>query len=388
MTQPRYIIDGHVHITNRAYWEGLDPWLPQEYGFDFSRAAQAGVNVIIENVAPYGFCNYNQTTRQVVRLIEAFHRMIESHPDQAGLALTAGQARDIAASGRIAVFLGIEGGFDHDGDPDVLRALHRLGVRAVQFSTQTCFNAYADAELGKPTWHGINAKGRQLVRTMNELGVLIDVTHATPAAQAQIIDCSEAPVVASHCALAAVSGDGAGGIGLLSDEILQAIAAKGGMVGIIGAGARLTRRFGEWQRAHPDDAARVSAALTGLVDVIVPLRREPLDHGEFNAWLDSELRARHRAAFELPPQTAVDVSELLPTADEWAAHVAHAAGVAGPAHVGIGLDMASGHYPCVPVNASGYPDLVTAAERIVGPAELGNVAGENWLRVLHTVLGG
>jgi hypothetical protein len=69
MTQPRYIIDGHVHITNRAYWEGLDPWLPQGYGFDFSRAAQAGVNVIIENVAPYGFYNYNQTTRQVAEYL-------------------------------------------------------------------------------------------------------------------------------------------------------------------------------------------------------------------------------------------------------------------------------------------------------------------------------
>jgi len=261
-------------------------------------------------------------------------------------------------------------------------------VRAVQFSTQTCLNAYADAEVGRPTWHGINAKGRELVRTMNELGVLIDVTHATPAAQAQIIDCSEAPVVASHCALAAVSGDGAGGIGLLSDGILQAIAAKGGMVGIIGAGARLTRRFREWQRAHPDDAAQVFAALMGLADFTAPVRREPADHGEFDAWLDSELRARHRAAFELPPQNAVDVSELLPTADEWASHVAHAASVAGPAHVGIGLDMASGHYPCVPVNASGYPDLVAAAERAIGPAELGGVAGQNWLRVLDNVLEG
>ena len=53
--------DGHVHITNRVYWEGIDPWQPQPFGFDYARAAAGGVNVVIENVAPYGFRNFNYT---------------------------------------------------------------------------------------------------------------------------------------------------------------------------------------------------------------------------------------------------------------------------------------------------------------------------------------
>jgi membrane dipeptidase len=150
------------------------------------------------------------------------------------VALTAAEARRVVAGGRLAIFLGIESGFDHEGDPDVLRALYRLGLRVVQFSTQTCFNAFADSEADGPAvWHGINTRGRELVAAMNELGILIDITHATVLAQEQIIDASRAPVAASHVSLAAVSGTG------MPDSILRALAAKGGMVGIIGTSARI-----------------------------------------------------------------------------------------------------------------------------------------------------
>jgi membrane dipeptidase len=199
MAELPLIIDGHVHITNRVYWEGLNPWQPQPFGFDYARVKAAGVNVIIENLGTYGYANFNYTPKQVLRLIETFHRTIEDHQDVMGLALTGADARRLAAAGRMAVFLGVEAGFDHEGDPNVLRALYRLGLRVVQFSTQTCWNAFADAEVGGPgAWHGINDRGRDLVALMNDLGILIDITHATPAAQAQIITASAAPVVASH----------------------------------------------------------------------------------------------------------------------------------------------------------------------------------------------
>jgi membrane dipeptidase len=196
MTDTPLIVDGHVHITNRVCWESLDPWQPQPYGFDYAQANATGVRAIIENLGPYGYANYNYTPKQTLRLIEVFHRSIEEHADRVALALSGADARRIIDSGRMAVFLGIEAGFDHEGDPDVLRALYRLGLRCVQFSTQSCFNAFADAEIGNPVWGGINDRGRALIATMNELGMLIDITHATPAAQAQIIAASEAPVVA------------------------------------------------------------------------------------------------------------------------------------------------------------------------------------------------
>ena len=293
--QTRIMVDGHVHITNRVYWEGIDPWDPQPFGFDYARAAAAGANVIIENVAPYGFGNFNYTPKQTLRLIETFHRVAERHADRMAIALTAAEARQIVAGGRLAVFLGIESGFDHEGDPDVLGALYRLGLRTVQFATQTCFNAFADSEAGgPPVWNGINSRGRELIAAINELGILIDITHATVQAQEQIINASQAPVAASHVSLAAVSGTG------MPDSILRALADKGGMIGITGTSASLTAGYRQWLAAHPDKQAAVSAIVTQLVNFTSSLTRAPRDHGEFGQWLDDQLRTRHRLGFSGP----------------------------------------------------------------------------------------
>src|SRR6476660_9231464 len=85
---PTLLMDGHVHITNRVYWEGIDPWKPQPVGqWDYARARAGGVNFVIENIAPYGFNTYNTTVKHAGRLIETFHRILEAHRDQMALAL-------------------------------------------------------------------------------------------------------------------------------------------------------------------------------------------------------------------------------------------------------------------------------------------------------------
>ena len=146
-TSQPLLVDGHVHITNRVYWEGIDPWKPQPIGdFDYARARAAGVNVVIENIAPYGYNTYNATVKQVGRLIEIFHRVPEANPDKMELALTSADVRRIVASGKLAVILGIESGFDQEGDPDILRLWYRLGVRLIQFSSQVT-NSYADSSI-------------------------------------------------------------------------------------------------------------------------------------------------------------------------------------------------------------------------------------------------
>ena len=371
------LMDGHVHITNRVYWEGLDPWQPQPFGFDYARAKAAGVNVVIEDVAPYGYGNFNYTPKQALRLIETFHRTAERHAEKMAIALTAADARRIAASGRMATFMGIESGFDHEGDPDVLRALYRLGLRVVQFSTQTSFTAFADSEGGgPPTWHGINDRGRMLVSLMNELGILVDITHATPEAQGQIIAASKTPVVATHMGLAAVSGPGG-----LSDELLEALAAKGGMVGIHGGASSIGVQYRAWVATHREQADRLGAATNTLVRYNSTLFRPARDHGEFGLQLDAENRDHHMAAFASPWEDDAEAAALIPTPDDWAAQVDHVIRTVGADHVGIGLDLVPGR-SAVPMNASGYPSLVDALKRITTPENVRKIAGENWLRVL------
>ena len=85
-TAPFIFMDGHVHITNRIYWEKIDAWQPTERGWNYASARAAGINCIIENIGTYGYWNYNYSTKQTLRLIETFHRFAETHSDKMGIA--------------------------------------------------------------------------------------------------------------------------------------------------------------------------------------------------------------------------------------------------------------------------------------------------------------
>jgi membrane dipeptidase len=371
------LADGHVHITNRVYWEGIDPWKPQPVGqFDYARARAGGVNFVIENVAPYGYNTYNTTVKQAGRLIETFHRMVEAHRDRMELALGSADVRRIVASGKMAVLLSIEAGFDQEGDIDILRLWYRLGVRMIQFSSQVT-TAYADSSVrGGAKWSGINEKGRRLIAEMNRLGMLIDISHATEAAQRQIIAASRAPVVASHVALRAICSNPAN----LSDEVLRALIAKGGMIGIHSAAEQIGQRYYDWSRGKP------SIPVNGVTreDILfgeLPLLRSPNhDYGEYIDALDAQQGDRWRRFYSQPWHESPEGEALVPSLDDWVAHVSHAVAVGGPKSVAIGLDLTNARSTLKNFDASHYPDLVEALRKhnLATP----EILGENWLRAL------
>jgi membrane dipeptidase len=373
-------MDGHVHVTNRIYWEDIDPWTPHDGGWDYARARASGINCIIENIGTYGYWNYNYTPKQALRLIETFLRFAEKHADKMGVALNVQDARRIIASGRMAVFLSSESGWDHEGDLDVLNAMYRLGLRSIQFATQSGFNAFADSALApaqggqKPEYYGgINARARLLVAEMNRLGILIDITHGTEATQLQLIEASRAPVVASHDTLAAVSGVG------LSDRVLKALAAKGGLVGIHGGAAVISRRYRKWLADNPEKAAKSAGYSSAMVGFKPSMQRAAGDHGEYIERMDDEFRRVWRARGQWREDPGAML--LVPTPDEWAAQIDYVIKTVGADHVTIGLDMAAGR-SAVPQNAGGYLELRAAIERVTTPENVRKIIGENWFRVL------
>jgi membrane dipeptidase len=324
------------------------------------------------------------TPKHILRMFETFHRFAEGHQDRMALALTVEEARRIVDSGRMAVFLSCESGWDQEGDLDVLRALYRLGLRAVQFSSQSGFNAFSDVQSGLPSggahWGGINDRGRALIEEMNALGILIDITHASTNAQSQIVEASQAPVVASHVTAAAVSG--AGG---LSDDLIAKLAAKGGVMGIHGGSSSVGVRYKAWVAQNPQRAAQLSKAIGDMVQYRPSFGRTPDDsnYGDFIGRFDQESRERTQAVF-VPYVDPPDAAAAVPTPDEWAQQVDHVIGLVGPEHVGIGLDMFGGRSG-VPQDASGYPLLVEAIGRVTARKNVELITGENWLRVLEQV---
>jgi microsomal dipeptidase-like Zn-dependent dipeptidase len=241
----------------------------------------------------------------------------ESHSDKMGIALSVADARAIIASDRMAVFMGCESGFDHEGDLNILGAMYRLVLRSVQFATQSGFNAFSDSALapvqgGQPTDHyrGINDRGRALVAEMNRLGILIDITHGTEAVHMQLIEASRAPVVASHDSLKAVSGIG------LSDEVLKALARKGGLVGIHGGATAVGKQYRRWMAEKPENAANAGNAVLGKVGYQPQFTRPPGDRGEFIARMDEESAKRWRTLGSW--KEIAEAQAALPTPEEWA----------------------------------------------------------------------
>jgi membrane dipeptidase len=376
---PPLFMDGHVHITNRVYWEKADFWQPQPGNWDYGRARAGGINCIVDNLGTYGAWNYNYTPKMFLRLIETALRYADQHKDKMAIVTTTAQARQVIGSGRMAVFIGSESGWDHEGDIDVLDAFYRLGLRSIQFATQTGFNAFADSEVAPQQggqnpdhFHGINDKGRALIAEMNRLGILVDITHGTEQAQVQMIQASKVPVVCSHITMKAVSGVG------MSDETLKLLASKGGVVGIHGGSSVVSKRFRQWMADHPDEVKKANDALPPMLGYEPSQPRKPGDHGEYIEMFDKEFGDawRSRGGWKEIPA----LEPLIPTAAEWAEHIDHAIKLVGADHVGIGLDMAGGRSGA-PRDASGYGEILVALKKVIAkPADLTKVCGENWFR--------
>ena len=381
------VVDGHVHITNRVYWTGFDPWEAQETGlWDYARAKEGGLDVVVAQVYLEDlFNNYNYVVKQAVRLIETFYRVLEANPDKMELALTSADVRRIVGSGKMAVILALEGGFDMEGDLDVLRLFHRLGVRLVQFSNHNTTSAFADAGLDETQWGGITEHGRTVVREMNRLGIVIDVSHSSDAAQLQTIEASAAPVVASHHGLRDFSSDASRN---LSDEVLTAMAAKGGLIGLHSNSDYLSKTYyREWSRGSPSRMNAPGMNQYGNRIQPPPVLREPLrDYGAYIAGLDAGKREQWTNSNSQPwrerQQTIIDTGAPLATVEDWVDHVDYVTELVGEDHVGIGLDMLSGGSAIRGFDATSYPRFTESmVARGYSPEKVRKVLGENWLRL-------
>ena len=356
------------------YWEGIDPWKAQPAGiWDYARAKQGGVDVVIEQLRLEDqYTNYNYTVKQACRLVETFYRILEANRDKMELALSAADVRRIVGSGKMAVILGFEGGFDMEGDLDVLRLFYRLGVRLVQFVNHNTTNAYADAGAGEQKWGGITDHGRAVIREMNRLGMLISIAHASDQTQLQVIEASAAPVVASHFGLRHFSDNPR----TLSDEALKALAAKGGLVGIHSTGIYLSQKYMDWTRSRPRPQAGRGEQL---------VQSPTQDYGKYIAALDARTREEERRKFSRPwrelQQENIDAGAPLPTVEDWTNQVDYAVKLVGEDSVGIGLDLNGPSLGDLrDFDATSYPRLTEAlVARGYSPAKVRKILGENWL---------
>ena len=362
-----FVFDAHVHAIDREFYHGGDIGTRKPDGqFDLVRAREGGLGALFFSVyVPEDYYPAHLETKQALRVIDCALNQIKTNHNTIELAFNADDVERIHRVGKIAAVLDIEGSYDLDGDLGVLRDLYRLGLRSAQLSAHNAAQAYADACCSPSRSHGLSSRGRDVIREMNRLGMVINVAHASDDAISQAIEISSVPIMVTHGGMRAINDIPRN----MPDWLLKKLAARGGVIGFqIGndfhnpkAFAYRTAHTGKAFWSAPENAAREAHMTTEQVDALVAPQFPMLP-------------------FELPDSLRMSV-------DDWVAVVDRAIQLIGEDHVALGTDFDGGPPP--PRGFRDVRDLPLITESMVrrGYSEerIDKFLGGNVLRVFRQV---
>jgi membrane dipeptidase len=357
------VFDGHndlawaLHALADGDLDALDPGtsLLGRTHTDLDRLAAGGVAAQFWSVYVPSTLGEAEAAVATLRQIDLVLRMIERYPERLMLATTVAEVRAARASGRIASLLGAEGGHCIASSLAVLRTFHRLGVRYLTL-THNHSTRWADSATDAPVAGGLSAFGEEVVREMNRLGMIVDLSHVSIPTMTAALDITQAPVLFSHSGARALVDHPRN----VPDDVLARLATNGGVCQVTFVPAFVSAAYAAWTRGIPDDPGG-----------------EALDPRDLDQ--QARLAALHEVDHPRPPTTVADVAD----------HVDHVREVAGLAHVGIGGDFDG--VDVLPEgldDVSGYPRLFEELRRRGwSSAEVDAVAWENVLRVVDEVCG-
>lgn len=295
----------------------------------------------------------SRAVTETLEQIDAVHQMIGRYSADLGLARTADEVRSVIASGRIASLLGAEGGQSIDSSLATLRMLYVLGVRYMTL-THNDNNPWADSATDEPVHGGLSRFGVEVVREMNRLGMMVDLSHVSADVMRDALRESVAPPIFSHSSARAVADHPRNA----PDDVLESLRDVGGIIMATFVPAFVSADAARW-RLEATDAAREAGV-------------DPRDHQAFGDFSQT-FGEKH------PMPTA--------TVDDVVAHFDHIREVAGVDHLGVGGDFDG--VPGLPVglqDVSTYPKVFQALrDRGWSDADLVKVAGGNLLRVITRV---
>jgi len=289
--------------------------------FDIPRALEGGLTAPFFAIyVPRSYAEAGGAAREALDLIDLVQRVVRAHPDRLVAAASAAEIRQAKRDGRIAVLMGIEGGHAIEDSLGALREFHRLGVGYMTL-THTNTNHWADSSgaFYLPDFnpadfrvhHGLNDFGRAVVREMNRIGMMVDVSHVSDETIDGALETSRAPIFASHSSCRALCDIPRN----LTDDQIRRIAAKGGVVMI-----NVSSYFIDPKVVEADHAERGKLA-PDYLKIKQDLASDPKKRDEAIGRLFDAL-PRHRSAWT----RVVD-------------HIEHVIQVAGPGAVGLGTDF-------------------------------------------------
>ena len=362
-----FVFDAHVHVVDRQFYRGGDMGRRVDDGqFDLVRAKEGGLDAMFFSLfVTEQYYPARLETTQTLRLIDAAYDQLARNPDKIELALNASDIERISGTGRIAALMDLEGGFDLDGDLGVLRTLYRLGLRSFQLPAHNWANNFADSCCAPAKWHGLNDRGRAVIREANRLGMIINVSHGSDETISQAIDVSSDPILATHHGLRSVNDIPRN----MPDALLEKLAAKGGLIGFqIGNEFHNVKVF-KWRTEHAGKPFWDTSAIG---------RKEgSLSIEQIDALVAPQF-----------PMIGVDApDEIRLTPSDWLAVVEGAIALVGEDHVMLGSDFDGG--PTLPRGMRDVRDLPMLTEAMLkrgwSEQRIRKFLGGNLLRVVRRV---
>ena len=352
-------IDSHIDTIQRVLVMGEDLGERHDTGHvDIPRLREGGMRAPFFAFWVPVFFRGAEAVRRTLDLRDAMQSVFDTHKDQIELATTAADIERIVKAHRIAAFLTIEGGHAIDDDLRVLRMYYQLGIRSMTLTHARNSN-WADSANDTPVHNGLTDFGKEVVREMNRLGMLVDLAHVSDKTFYDALAVTSKPVIVSHSSMRAISNVARN----VTDDMLRALAKNGGVIGIcFGMGF-----------INPKDAEALLLA-TETESEAPPLTGRALD----------------QYAAENARKLFGEWAKVVATVEDVADHIDHAVKIAGIDHVGIGSD-----FDGIAATANDLEDVskmtflvAVLLKRGYSETDLKKILGDNFLRVLREVTGG
>ncbi len=368
------VLDTHIDTTQRLMqpgWNFFERHEPNARGqrgpgargnhVDHPRMREGGLDGLFFSIYMAGSVTGPVAVKRSLEQIDAVRRLAETRPDAMVLATTAAEIRAAHQAGKIAALMGMEGGHMIDESLPVLRDYARLGVRYLTL-THSLNTTWADSSGDKPVHNGLTAFGREVVRELNRLGVMVDVSHIADKTFEDALATSRAPLLASHSSCRALTGHARN----MTDAMIKALAEKGGVIQI------------NYLNSYIDEPLRLAEeARRPQVDAIRKAMAEKYPGPE-----NAEKRMMETIAAVGALQPPLPVAQWERIVD----HIDHAVKIAGVDHVGLGSDFDGASMPEGMEDVTRLPKITEELlRRGYTEPQIKGILGENLLRLMEKV---
>lgn len=354
------IIDTHIDVPYRIneHWEDVSK-ATVKGDFDAPRARLGGLNLPFMSIyIPAEKEQEGGAALLANQLIDQVEALVGRAPDVFTMVTSPAEAEQLLASGKVGLALGIENGSAIEYSLDNLQHFYNRGIRYITLthskSNQICDSSYDENR----QWNGLSPFGEKVVASMNQLGIMVDISHVSDEAFFDVLAISKAPLIATHSSARHFTP---GWERNMSDDMIRALAKQGGVIQINIGSTFLTQAARDWSKNYADAKASIQAKF-----------------GDLDSWDEAGHARRYREMNPYPYATMDDVLD----------HIDWVVSLVGVDHVGIGTDF-DGVGDSLPVgfkDVSAYPHLIEGLlSRGYSEADISKILSGNTLRVWRGV---